>query len=246
MPLTPSSDLLETLNSRVLAVREEMAAAARRSGRPTEAVRLVAVTKTHPALVLEAVRLLGLSDIGENYLQEAAAKFQELGWPEAPTGAACPSRHAIGHIQANKAHLAIRWFDLIETVDSLALARRLNRLAGAMGVTARVLLQVNISRDPKKYGFFSEEGEGLLLELANLSHIQINGLMTIGRMAPDAEASRADFVALRALRDRLRAVAPPTISLDELSMGMSHDFTVAIEEGATLVRIGSRLFGPRA
>jgi len=108
-----------------------------------------------------------------------------------------------------------------------------------------VLLQINISKDPKKSGFFVEKVEGVLTLLAKLAHIHIEGLMTIGRLEPDIEAARQEFIALRMLSDRLATVAPPQVALRELSMGMSHDFSVAIEEGATMVRVGSRLFGPR-
>ncbi len=243
--IIPSEAQLETMRARLRDVREEIADAAKRSGRTAEAIRLVAVTKTQSASVLEAIRLLGVSDIGENYLQEAEVKFHALGWPDAIAGVPPVQRHMIGHIQSNKAQVALRCFDLIETVDSLALAQRLDRLAGVIGTIVPALLQVNISQDEKKYGFFFQDVEGLFLELAKLSHIKFTGLMTIGRLSSDKDVARADFAALRSLRDRLRTSAPPSIGLEELSMGMSHDFTVAIEEGATMVRIGSRLFGPR-
>lgn len=233
------------LPARLAEVREEISAAARRAGRLAESIRLVAVTKTHPAAVLQAAVAAGVTEIGENYLQEASDKFAALGWPAASTGAAPVIRHAIGHIQSNKVRLALQWFDLIQTVDSLALAQRIDRLAGDLGRVMPVLLQVNIGNDPAKYGFFPEQVEGVFASLANLAHIRVNGLMTIGRFEPDPEAARGDFIALRALRDRLRPQLPPSVRLDELSMGMSHDFAVAIEEGATIVRVGSRLFGPR-
>ncbi|HEY3378594.1 MAG TPA: YggS family pyridoxal phosphate-dependent enzyme [Armatimonadota bacterium] len=244
--MVPESEkTVEYLRDRLAALREEVATAARRSGRAPEAVRLVAVTKTHSAAVLQAAVQAGVREIGENYLREAEDKFRTLHWPEVGAGAVPVVRHAIGHIQGNKACLALRWFDVIETVDSLALAERLNRLAGESGRTVPVLLQVNISADSAKFGFLAEELAGVLPAMANLAHIRVNGLMTIGRFEPDPEAARPDFVALRELRDRLRGSAPPTVALHDLSMGMSHDFAVAIEEGATIVRVGSRLFGPR-
>jgi pyridoxal phosphate enzyme (YggS family) len=234
------------LGARLAGVQSDIADAARRSGREPDAIRLVAVTKTHPAPVLQAAVQLGIRDIGENYLQEAEDKFQALGWPEASAGAAPVVRHAIGHLQANKVRTALLWFEVIQTVDSLRLAERIDRLAAEMGrASVPVLLQVNTSGEPQKSGFFSDEIEGIMPRLANLSHIQVNGLMTIGRFDPDPEAARPEFIALRTLRDRLRHVAPAAIRLDELSMGMSHDFIIAIEEGATIVRVGSRLFGPR-
>lgn len=234
-----------TIREEVQAVRREMAAAAKRVGRDPDSVRLVAVTKTHPAAVLREAVDAGVTEIGENYLQEAAEKFAELGWPETTTGAAPVIRHAIGHIQANKVRLALRWFDVIQTVDSLALAERIDRIAGELGRVVSVLLEVNISEEPTKFGFFLRDLEGVLPRLANLTHIHVSGLMTIGRFEADPEAARPDFIALRALRDRLRAIAPAGIDMEELSMGMSHDFPVAIEEGATIVRVGSRIFGAR-
>lgn len=225
-------------------VHAEIATAAEASGRPPTAIRLIAVTKTFSAAVLQAAVAAGVTEIGENYLQEAEDKFTELGWPEAD-GQAPVIRHAIGHIQANKVRAALRWFDVIETVDSLRLAERIDRIAGEMGRVVPVLLQVNIANDSGKFGFISDQVEGILPVLANLAHIRVSGLMTIGRFDPNPEAARGDFSALRVLRDRLKTVAPPGIDLSELSMGMSHDFDVAIEEGATLVRIGSRLFGMR-
>lgn len=237
---------VETIRCRLAAVRDEMAAAAQRAGRPPETVHLVAVTKTHPASLVQAVVAAGVTEIGENYLQEAAEKFADLGWLPAGAGPAPARRHAIGHVQSNKARLAVQWFECLHTLDSVSLAARIDRHAGEAGRVMPVLLQVNISHEPGKSGFFPTDVEGVLLSLAKLAHIRVLGLMTIGRFDPEPEAARADFAALRDLRDRLRAVAPPAIGLDELSMGMSHDFPVAIEEGATLVRVGSRLFGSRS
>jgi len=243
------SDILpiEELKQRLADVRGEMADAARRAGRAVEDVRLVAVTKTHPPALLRAAVEAGITEIGENYVPEAAAKFQALGWPEAASAPTPPAiRHAIGHLQSNKVRAALRWFEVIQTVDSRALAERIDRIAGELGRSpVPVLLQVNTSGELQKFGFCFEEVKGVLPCLAKLTHIQIYGLMTIGRFDPDPEAARREFIALRALRDRLLSEAPPGIRLDQLSMGMSQDFTVAIEEGATLVRVGSRLFGPR-
>jgi len=239
--------LIDELKQRLADVRGAITGAARRAGRAAEDVRLVAVTKTHPPALLRAAVEAGITEIGENYVPEAVDKFQALEWPEAAS--ACPPpvvRHAIGHLQSNKARAALRWFEVIQTVDSRELAERIDRIAGELGrPPVPVLLQVNTSGESQKFGFCYKEVEGVLPRLAKLTHIQINGLMTIGRFDPDPEAVRREFIALRELRDRLRADAPPGIRLDELSMGMSHDFTIAIEEGATIVRVGSRLFGPR-
>lgn len=241
-PFTISAELPERLAD----VQAEIAAAAVRSGRTAEAIRLIAVTKTHPAELLQTAVQAGLREIGENYIQEAEEKFQALGWPDAPANHSPAIRHAIGHLQANKVRAAVRWFEVIQTVDSIKLAERIDRLAVELGrAQVPVLLQINISNELQKFGIFPEEAEGVLLRLANLTHIQVNGLMMIGRFEPAPEAARQEFIALRTLRDRLQPSMPPNIRLDDLSMGMSHDFAIAIEEGATMVRVGSRLFGPR-
>jgi len=237
--------LVQDISQRLSGIQDEMADAARRSGRSADVVRLVAVTKTHPSLVLQAAVLAGVTEIGENYIQEAEEKFTALGWPEATASSPPVIRHAIGHLQTNKIRKALRWFEMIHTVDSLRLAESINQIAGEMKRTVRILLQVNISEEPTKFGIFPEDIAGVLPGMANLPHIQVDGLMMIGRMEPDPESAREEFRALRNLRDRLQRVAPSGIHLHELSMGMSHDFAIAIEEGATLVRVGSRLFGSR-
>lgn len=232
------------LRARLAAVRAEIAEAAMRVGRDPTSIRLVAVTKTQPPDVVAAVVRAGVTEIGENYLQPAAETFTALGWPSADGGAPV-IRHFIGHLQANKVRKALTWFEMIETIDSLRLAERVEAVAGTLGRKISVLLQVNVSGEATKSGFFPQELAGILPALANLSHIRVEGLMTIGRFDPDPEAARAEFRALRDLRDALRIGAPSTIGLDALSMGMSHDFPVAIAEGATMVRVGTRLFGPR-
>lgn len=235
--------LSDRVRERLAIVHAEVAAAAHRAGRDPASVQLIAVTKTHPPDVLTAAVAAGVTAVGENYPQEAAEKFATLGWPEMGNGPV--TRHLIGHLQTNKARLALRWFDVIQTVDSLRLAVRLNEIAAELGRDVTVLLQINSSGEPTKSGFFPQAVEGVLPALANLAHIRVSGLMAIGRFEPDPEAARTEFQALRALRDRLAPHCPLPIRLTELSMGMSHDFPVAIEEGATMVRVGSRLFGPR-
>jgi len=241
MESMPSSRLIEEFRHRLAEIHADIAAAAAHAGRRAEEIRLVAVSKTQPAEVLAAAVAAGVREIGENYIQEAVDKFRTLGWTtEAPV-----VRHAIGHLQANKARKAAMWFDMLETIDSLELAQRLDRVAEELGRTLPVLLEINICGDTTKSGFFSSEVEGVLPSLAKCSSIRVQGLMTIGRLSVDPEGARADFRALRVLRDHLQSVAPPSILLHELSMGMSHDFPVAVEEGATIVRVGSRIFGPR-
>ena len=236
-------NMIGDISNRLSAVKQEISEAAIRSGRTADAIRLVAVTKKQSASTIQAACEVGISEIGENYLQEADEKFSQLNWPFAPVKAPV-IRHAIGHIQSNKVKLALRCFDIIETVDSLSLAQKINIIAGEQNRIVPILIQVNISCDEKKFGIFSEI-EGFLVKMSNFAHIRVAGLMTIGRYEADPEAARGDFSALRELRDNLIRVMPSNISLTELSMGMSHDFPVAIEEGATIVRIGSRLFGAR-
>lgn len=237
--------LIAEISARLAEVREEIARAAGKSGRNPEDIRLIAVTKTHPASLLQAAVQAGVTDIGENYLREAEEKFCALGWPPAGEQGSPVTRHAIGHIQSNKLRKAVNWFEFIHTVDSLRMARRISELACELKRPVNLLMQINISNESTKSGFFVEEIEGILPELANLTLIRVAGLMTIGRFELDPEAARSDFVAMRKLRDRLQTVAPDNIKLDHLSMGMSHDYAIAIEEGATMVRIGSRLFGQR-
>jgi len=216
-------------------VLERMAAAAERVGRDPDDVTLVAVTKTVSPERVRAAIAAGLDHVGENRVQEAADKR-----PEAP-GA---TWHLIGPLQSNKARRAIETFDVIESVDSLELATRLSRLALELGrAPLPVLLQVNVDVDPAKAGFAPDGLEASLAGLIDLAGLRIDGLMTIGRLVTEPEAARATFVALRTLAERLRATEPHLGP--SLSMGMSDDFEVAVEEGATHVRVGRALFGAR-
>jgi PLP dependent protein len=227
---------IEALRERRARVLGQIAAACRRAGRRPEDVTLVAVTKTVPADRIRAAVAAGLTIVGENRVQEAAAKRPEVD------GA---TWHLVGPLQSNKARRALDTFDVIETVDSIELARRLDRLVAEAGGRAGlpVLLQVNVDRDPAKAGFDADALEAALDELLGLDHLLVRGLMTVGRLVEDAQEARPTFAALRALSERLRAghagLGP------ELSMGMSDDYPVAIEEGATIVRVGRALFGER-
>ena len=224
---------LEELKSRI-------AEAAQRSGRRPEDVRLVAVTKTVPIERIREAISSGQRLYGENYVQEAAKKLDSLGDLYRET-----TWHFIGHLQRNKAKLAVQFFDCIETVDNLKLARALDRHAKAAGKRLSVYVQVNVARDPKKSGLSPEELPVFLTQTAELSSIDICGLMTMPPWEPAPESSRPWFRALRDLRDETNAGLAPSPGLRELSMGMSQDFEVAIEEGATVVRIGTALFGRR-
>jgi PLP dependent protein len=209
--------------------------AARRAGRDPGDVRLVAVTKTVSPVRVRAAIAAGLDTLGENRVQDAADKR-----PEAP-GA---TWHLVGPLQSNKAKRAIETFDVIESVDSLDLALRLSRLALELGrAPLPVLLQANVDGDPAKAGFAPDGLEANLAALVDLPGLRVDGLMTIGRLVTEAEAARPTFVALRTLAEHLRAAQPRLGS--RLSMGMSDDFEVAVEEGATHVRVGRALFGAR-
>jgi pyridoxal phosphate enzyme (YggS family) len=213
-----------------------IAAAAARAGRDKASVRLVAVTKTVPADRVRAAVAAGLTTLGENRVQELADKV-----PQVP-GA---SWHLIGPVQSNKARRAVEVADVIESVDRAELARRLDRLALELrpGRPLPVLLQVNVDADPAKAGFAPARLAEDLPELLALRGLRVDGLMTVGRLVDDPEAARPTFVALRDLAHRLRAVHPGLGR--ELSMGMSADYPVAVEEGATIVRVGRDLFGDR-
>ncbi len=200
-------------------------------------VELVAAAKTRTAVeVLEAVEA-GVPIIGENYVQEAAAVFPAVGrrarW------------HFIGHLQTNKAGKAVEIFDLVETVDSLGLGRALETRAAAAGRTMEVLIEVNSGREPQKAGVLPDDAEDLVRSLAALPHLRVLGLMTMGPFAGDPEESRPYFRETRRVFEALRRLAVPGVDMRRLSMGMSHSWRVAVEEGANLVRIGTAIFGPR-
>jgi pyridoxal phosphate enzyme (YggS family) len=235
---------MSAIAERLAAVRARIARAAERAGRDPAAVSLVGVSKRKPAeAVVEAVTA-GLDCIGENYVQEALAKLPAVRAGLDARGLAMPRVHFVGQLQRNKARDAVAAFDCVESVDRERLARTLDARAGEAGRRLPVLLQVDLSDEPGKGGVDPEALPGLVAACADLPHLAVEGLMAVPAPAPDPEASRPAFARLRALRDRLRD-APGGASLRELSMGMSGDFEVAIEEGATLVRIGTAIFGPR-
>ena len=209
------------------AVRARMSSAAQRAGRDPETVRLIAATKTKPAALVRAAIDAGATDIGENYVQEASAKRAEVG-----DGARW---HLIGHLQRNKAARAVEVFDCVQTVDSAALGAALSRHAAAQGRTLRVLIEVRLGGEATKNGVEPDELPALV-EALRLPSLLVDGLMTVPPPG-DPESARRHFRTLREWRDRL--------GLRELSMGMSDDFEVAIEEGATMVRVGRAIFGAR-
>jgi len=214
-----------------------VAHAAEGAGRDPCSVRIIAVSKTQPAERITQVLAAGARDIGENYVQEAAEKVRSIS--------GSVSWHMIGHLQRNKAARALELFDTIHTLDGVALGAALARQAERRGRRARVLIEVNIAGERTKSGVSPDAVRDLLTALAHESWLQIDGLMTVPPQGPSAEAARPFFRALRDLCVRLRADAPANAPLRELSMGMTDDYTVAIEEGATMVRIGRAIFGER-
>lgn len=225
----------DDIQTRVAAVQERIRAACARCGRDPQSVHLIAVSKTHDAAAVTAVAACGLSVFGENRVQEALAKM-----PAAPSHL---SWHLVGHLQRNKAHAAAGAFDLIHSVDSVRLLETLNQAGDEWGRAVRVLLEVNVSGEASKFGLPPAEVPAVLDAARRLARIEVRGLMTIPPFTEDAERARPHFRRLRALRDQWRAETGH--ALDELSMGMSHDLEIAIEEGAHWVRVGTSLFGAR-
>ena len=218
------------------AVRSRIAAAAARVGRQPDEIEIVAVTKTHGAEVIREAWNAGLSIVGENKVQEAAWKR-----PASVTG---PSWHLIGHLQGNKVRHALELFDCIHSVDSLKLVDRIESVAREIGAQPRILLEVNVSGEKSKSGMRPDEVEPVLRHIASsCRRITVEGLMTMAPFSDNPEDSRPYFRQLRELRDALQTKL--SIGLPRLSMGMSGDFEVAIEEGATWVRLGTVLFGDR-
>jgi len=219
----------------VACVRERVARAAERAGREPEEIRLIAVSKRFGAEAVRAAIAAGVSDIGENYVQEAAAKRGEV--------AETARWHLVGHLQRNKAGKAAEIFDVVQTVDGTRIAHALGRSAQQKGRTIEILLQVNTSGEEAKSGVVPDDAERLLAELAQIEGVRVRGLMTIGRWDPDPEKARPEFRLLAHLAGRLASVTGA--ELKWLSMGMSNDLEVAIEEGANQVRVGTAIFGAR-
>ena len=217
-------------------VRERIAHAAAKSGRSTSDVELVVITKTHPVEKVREAIDAGQTLFGESRVQEARAKIPEL-----------PSNvrwHFVGHLQKNKVRHALPLFEMIHSVDSLALAQDMNRIAQEEGLHPRLLLEVNVAGEWSKFGFAPDKLREQMEALLALPRLSILGLMTIPPLAEEAEASREYFVQLREVRDHLQTEF--RVDLAHLSMGMTQDFPIAVEEGATLVRVGTAIFGERS
>ncbi len=231
--MTASSTVQQAIAAGVAEVRARVAAAAARSGRDPAAVTIIAVGKTFPAEMVAAAVAAGIADVGENRVQEAAAKR-----PAVETllgGRDHPRWHLIGHLQTNKVRTALQFFDILHSVDSLRLAEAISRAAT---VPIDVLIEVNVAGEPTKFGFGPEMVPDAAARIGRLPNLRLRGLMTVAPAADDPEEVRPVFRRLRELRD--------AIGLADLSMGMTHDFEVAVEEGATMVRVGRAIFGERA
>ncbi len=234
MPLPPIAENLQSVYNRI-------ETAARSVGRRPEEIILVAVSKTHPWDYVAAAIAAGQLDFGENRPEEAHAKFVEN-----PDAAGANFRlHLIGPIQSRKAKVALACNPvLIHSIDRMKIARKLDALAGRQGVVLDALLEVNVSGEASKHGWSPDDLREQLPELLALPHLRFHGLMTIPPYDPDPETARPYFIALRELQETLAADFPES-DWSQLSMGMSHDFEVAIAEGATIVRVGTAIFGPR-
>jgi len=225
---------MDDIPSRLAKIHDAIASTARQAGRQPEEIELLAVSKTQPVeAVQEAIRA-GITHFGENKVQEARGKIEALGrgaW------------HLIGHLQSNKARDAVRLFDSIDSVDRAELAEEINRRADALGKIQNVLLQVNIAGESTKFGCAPDAARILAEAINALPRLCLRGLMNIAPYSPEPEKSRPFFAGLRRLRDKIEA--DTGLRLPVLSMGMSGDFTIAVEEGSTCVRIGTALFGER-
>ena len=225
---------MSAIKDNLLKVKERIERAAQKAGRDPKEIKLVAVSKTvEVARIKEAIEA-GVSILGENYVQEAQKKIEALGGPV--------SWHFIGHLQSNKARYAVRLFDVIHSTDSIPLAEELNRRVEQPDRVIKVMIEVNLSKEATKFGTDEERVLNLAKRIQTLKHLSLEGLMTMPPYFDSPEMSRPYYVALRELKERMIKEGTP---MKELSMGMSNDFEIAIEEGATYVRVGTAIFGPR-
>ena len=230
-----SSDVIERIED----VRSRIKTAAMRCGRSPQEITLVAVTKTHPAAVIREAIAAGVKDLGENRVQEAELKIPDVG----RNGARW---HLIGHLQSNKARRAVELFDVIHSLDSLALAQRLDRVCGEIDrKELLVLIQVDLAHEATKSGVAENQAVELANTVRECARLKLFGLMTLPPFFEDAERVRPYFRRLRALRDEFQGQGLFGEGRGELSMGMTHDYEIAIEEGATMVRVGTAIFGAR-
>ncbi|OUM96553.1 MAG: YggS family pyridoxal phosphate enzyme [Firmicutes bacterium ZCTH02-B6] len=228
---------MENFAENLARIRGRISAAAERVGRDPADVTLIAVTKNVDAATVQQAVAAGVADIGENRVQEARAKF-----PFLPAGV---RRHMIGHLQTNKVKQCLELFDVIHSLDRWSLAEAVSRRAQALGTVVPVLVQVNVAGEETKHGLAPGEVLSFVRMVAELPGLAIRGLMTMAPLVDDPEAARPVFRELRRLADQVADAGIRGVSMEWLSMGMSNDFEMAVEEGATMVRIGTSLFGPR-
>ena len=230
--------MYEDIPRRLARVRERIADAAGRCGRTPQDVRLIAISKTHPADAVRAAADAGQADFGENKVQEALQKIAQLADTKVRW-------HLVGHLQSNKAKKAVGAVDYIHAIDSTELLVKVDEAASAVGRHLELLVQVDLALEATKFGAPEEAVPEILAAAAHCTAARVVGLMLLPPLAENPEEARPWFARLRGLRDRLRDTGVPDGRLRELSMGMSHDFEVAIEEGATMVRVGTAIFGER-
>ena len=223
-------------------VKRRIEKSAEKAGNDPTVIRIVAVTKTHPTeKVLEAVAA-GIIDIGENKLQEALKKFASI-YAEEPEFSAV--KHFIGHLQTNKAKKAVELFDIIESIDSVKVAEAVSLEAEKLAKSMDILVQVNTSGEESKFGIKPENTIDMIKKIADLPNLNIRGLMTIGIFSEDLHKVRSCSTLLKSLSNEIAELNIPGVKMDYLSMGMTGDFEIAVEEGANLVRLGTAIFGPR-
>ncbi len=228
---------LEELQKNLESVRDAIGRAAARSGRDPEEVLLLPVTKTLGADVVEQAWQLGIRQVGENKVQEILSKKEAMGEKM--------QFHMIGHLQRNKVHQVLDKVCLIHSVDSVRLAEEIDREAEKKGLTARILLELNVAREESKYGILEEDLDAVLQNLARFQHIRVEGLMTVAPFVENPEENRKIFRRMREIFIDIRQKKVNNIDMQILSMGMTNDYEIAVEEGATIVRVGTGLFGHR-
>ena len=226
------------IESNIKHIQEQIAQAANACSRHPEDIKLIAVSKRKPVDMIRAAIDAGHTDFGENYIQEAVEKIDTIGKEKA-------TWHFIGHLQSNKAKFAVKYFDLIHTVDKVKRAKEINKQAAKLGKIQDILLQINIAQEATKSGAQAPDILNLARETSKFENIRVKGLMCMPPFFADPEAARPYFKAVKEISLKIEKENLPNVSMVHLSMGMSNDFAVAVEEGATLVRVGTAIFGSR-
>ena len=228
---------LASIYDNISRLQEKVAKATNRVGREPNSVQIVAISKTKPIDAIHKVLNAGIFDIGENRVQEAKVKYNSINRPA--------TWHMVGHLQTNKIKQAIQFFDIIQSVDSLRLAKAIDRRSADLGIQQSILIQVNTSGETSKFGIMPDQVQDFIKQASTYSNIQIKGLMTIAKPEQNSESIRPSFSMLRKLRDDIATQNLSNVDMNCLSMGMTNDFEVAIEEGANCIRIGRSIFGAR-